>query len=74
MCKSKMKSNVVGMCVVPVKIKCNKSRKELKTCAMLDCCSQGTFINSELPKKLRTEDTMANYEDQNIKWGRKSRD
>ena len=25
---------------------------------MLDCCSQGTFINSELAKKLRTEGTM----------------
>ena len=55
---TKMKSNVVSMCVVPVKIKCNKSRKELKTYAMLDCCSQGTFIKSELPKKLRTEGTM----------------
>ena len=51
---AKMKSNVVSMCVVPVKIKCNKSRKELKPYAMLDCCSQGTFINSELAKKLRT--------------------
>ena len=25
---------------------------------MLDCCSEGTFINSELAKKLRTEGTM----------------
>ena len=54
-----MKSNVVGMWVVPVKIKCSKSRKELKTYAMLDCCTQETFINSELAKKLRTEGTMA---------------
>ena len=53
-----MKSNVVSICVVPVKIKCNKSRKELKTYAKLDCCSQGTFINSKLTKKLRTEGTM----------------
>ena len=45
---TKMKSNVVSMCVVLVKIKCNKSRKELKTYAMSDCCSQGAFINSEL--------------------------
>ena len=55
---TKMKSNVVSMCVVPVKVKCNKSRKELKTYVMLDCCSQGTFINSELAKKLRTEGTL----------------
>ena len=34
---TKMTSNVVSMCVVPVKIKCNKSRKDLKTYAMLDC-------------------------------------
>ena len=53
-----MESNIVSMSVVPVKIKCNKSRKELKTYAMLDCCSRGTFINSELAKKLRTEGTM----------------
>ena len=55
---TKMKSNVVSMCVVPVNIKCSKSRKELKTYALLDCCSQGTFINSELAQKLRTEGTL----------------
>ena len=33
---TKMKSTVVSMCVVLVKIKCNKSRKELKTYAMLE--------------------------------------
>ena len=55
---TKMKSNVVSMCVVPVKIKCNKSRKELKTYAMLDCWSQGTFINSALARKSRTEGTL----------------
>ena len=54
---TKMKSNVVSMCVVPVKIKCNKSRKELKTHAMFDCSNQGTFINSEFAKKLKTEGT-----------------
>ena len=53
-----MTSNVVSMCVVPVKIKRNKSRKMLKTYTMLDCCSQGSFINSELAKKLRAEGTM----------------
>ena len=58
MCNTKMKSNFVSICIVPVRIKCNKSRKELKTYAMLDCCSQGTFNNSELAKKLRTEGTM----------------
>ena len=46
------------MCVVPVKIKFTKSKKEFKIYAMLDCCSQGTFINSELANKFRTEGTM----------------
>ena len=49
-----MKSNVVSMCVVLAKINCSKSRKELKTYVILDSCSQGAFINSELAKKLRT--------------------
>ena len=53
-----MKSNVVSMCVAPLKIKCSKTKKELKTYAMLDCSSQGNFIDSELAKKLRTEGTM----------------
>ena len=57
-----MTSYVVSMCVVPVKIKSSSSRKVLNTYAMLDCCSQGTFINSELTKKLRTEGTMTTIE------------
>ena len=55
---TKIKSTLVSICVVPVKIKFSKSKKEFKTYAMLDCCSQGTFINSELANKLRTEGTM----------------
>ena len=50
---TKMTSNVESVCVVPVQIKCSKYRKVLKTYAMLDSCSQGTFINSELAKNLR---------------------
>ena len=53
-----MKSNVVSICVLPVKIKCSKSRRKLKTYLMLDCYSQETFINSELSKKLRAESTL----------------
>ena len=71
---TKMKSNVVSMCIVPVKIKCNNSRKELETYTMLDCCSQGTFINSQLVKKLRTECTTRAIKIKKIKLERKPRD
>ena len=37
---TKMKSKVASMCVVPVKAKCSNSKKEFRTHAMLDCCSQ----------------------------------
>ena len=43
------------MCVVPVKVKCSNSKKEFRTHAMLDCCSQGTFISTDLARKLKAE-------------------
>ena len=43
------------MCVVPVKVKCSNSKKEFKTQAMSDCCSQGTFISTDLARKLKAE-------------------
>ena len=52
---SKLKSKVVSMCVVPVKVKCSNSKKEFRTHAMLDCCSQGTFISTDLARKLKAE-------------------
>ena len=36
---------VLSMCVVPVKVRHKNSDKEIMTFAMLDTCSQGTFIN-----------------------------
>ena len=50
---TKLKSKVVSMCVVPVKVKCSNSKKKLRTHAMLDCCSQGNFISTDLARKLR---------------------
>ena len=52
---TKLKSKVVGMCVVPVKEKCRNSKKEFRTHAMLDCCSQGNFISTDLARKLKAE-------------------
>ena len=43
------------MCVVPVKVKCSNSKKEFRTHVMLDCWSQGTFINTDLARKLKAE-------------------
>ena len=42
---------VISMCVVPVKLRHGDSGKTLKTCALLDSCSQGTFILERLPKR-----------------------
>ena len=52
---TKLKSKVISMCVVPVKVKCSNSKKEFRTHAMLDCCSQGTFISTDLARKLKAE-------------------
>ena len=40
----------------------------MKTYAMLSCCSQGSFINSELAKKLRKEVTMTNIKTKTLNW------
>ena len=48
-------TNLKSMCVVPVKVKCSNSKKEFRTHAMLDCCSQGTFISTDLARKLKAE-------------------
>ena len=40
------------MCVVPIQIHHPDSNKVLDTYAMLDSCSQGTFIKEEIIEKL----------------------
>ena len=40
------------MRVVPVKVSHSKSKKEFSTHAMLDNCSQGTFIKEDVKKNL----------------------
>ena len=40
------------MCVVPVKVRHKNSDKEIMMFAMLDTCSQGTFITTSLMEQL----------------------
>ena len=43
------------MCVVPVKVQHNQSDKEIIKFAMLDTCSQGTFVTQSLMEQLSIE-------------------
>ena len=45
---------VLSMCVVPVKVQHNQSKKEITTFVMLDTCSQGTFVPQSLMEQLST--------------------
>ena len=52
---TKMKSRVVSMGIVPVKVRHVHSGNEFQTYAMLGCCIQGTFINTDLAWKLKAD-------------------
>ena len=43
-------SDVVSMCIVPVRVKRKCSVNEIQTFALLDSCSQGTFMLDKLDK------------------------
>ena len=43
---------VISMCVVSVRLRHCNSDKEVSTFALLDTCSQGTFVTDDLLKKL----------------------
>ena len=47
-------SDVVSMCIVPVKVKRKDSINEVQTYALLDNCSQGTFILDKLAQAVGT--------------------
>ena len=57
---SSIESKVISMCVVPVKVSYSKSKKEFSMYAMLDNCSQGTFIKEDIQKKLGAVGREAN--------------
>ena len=46
-------TEVISMCVIPVKVKYKDSNSVYSTFVMLDNCSQGFFVNSSLVKNLR---------------------
>ena len=46
-------TSMVSMCVVPVTVKHKNSSREVKTFAMSDNCSQGTFLKEDLLKQLK---------------------
>ena len=51
---TKLKSKVVRMCVVLVKVKFSNSKKEFRTHAILNCCHQGASISTDLARKIKT--------------------
>ena len=44
---------VLSMCILPIEICCDKTKSHVKTYAMLDNCSQGTFIKESLTNDLK---------------------
>ena len=52
-CASSRMSQVMSMCVVPVKMKIKGSQGVVKTWAMLDNCSQGSFVKTNLFEVLK---------------------
>ena len=52
---TKFSAQVISMCVVPVLIKHKDSTKEIITHAILDSCSQGTFIVEDLVNALEID-------------------
>ena len=49
-------ANIISMCVVPVKLSHAKIKKEVSTLAMLDNCSQGTFLKQSIKDRLGISD------------------
>ena len=48
MCTVNISGNVISMCMVPVNLRYSHSGKTVKMHALLDSCSQGTFMLEEL--------------------------
>ena len=50
----KHQTKVISMCIVPVKVRTVAHGKDVLTYSMLDNCSQGSFIQEALVKKMQT--------------------
>ena len=63
-------SNVISMCVVPVKVKHEHGANEVTTYAMLDNCSQGSFIHDSVPwpiSSMTCQETWRHWKQGNYK-------
>ena len=52
-------SNVISMCVVPVKVSYAGTKKQISTYAMLDNCCQGWFMKDSIRKNLGADGRKA---------------
>ena len=52
-------TKVINMCIVPVKVKSAAQGKDVLTYAMLDNCSQRSFIQEALVKRMQTSGRKA---------------
>ena len=50
----KHQTNMISMCIFPMKVKFAAQGKDVLTYTMLDNCSQGSFIQEALAKKMQT--------------------
>lgn len=48
----KLDAEIFSMCIVPVKVQSDILKREVLTYAILDGCSQGSFMHKELVKEL----------------------
>ena len=64
----KIGTKMIGMCIVPVKVKHGDGKDIITTYVMLDNCSQGSFIHDNLVKEIGVHGmkTILNHE----KWRR----
>ena len=69
---TKMKLRDMSICIVHVKLRYVHSWKEMHICAVLDCSSPGTFIDTNLAKKLDWWYENC-YQNQNLEWGKYSK-
>ena len=67
-CATATFSQVIGMCVVPVRVKHSDSDKEVKTFALLDTWSQGTFVTEDLISKLRVSGVKTSINIKTLNW------
>ena len=54
-CASPKVNQIISMCVVPVKVRLKGSGSVVETWAMLDNCSQGSFVKTNLLDELKVQ-------------------